>query len=155
MRDRSIYRLLGTGFYTGYAPIAPGTAGSLVGVVLFALFFHRLSLPLFLITLCGLFAIGILSAAHIDRAEHSSDNSMIVIDEVVGMLLTYTALPATPWILFLGFLLFRLFDIFKPWPACLIQRRMHTPLGVMLDDLVAGAYAWLVLVLGGQVWSLF
>jgi phosphatidylglycerophosphatase A len=128
----------------GYAPLAPGTAGSLLAaLVLWLVPFSRPGLVLFFVavTVAGLWAAG-----RAERALGSKDPGPIVIDEVAGMALTALASPLTPATLAVGFLLFRLFDIVKPPPARAIQRWPGGP-GIMADDLVAGLYALAVLVL--------
>ena len=145
---RSLILFFATGFGSGYAPVAPGTAGSVVGMVVVWLVFG----PLWMRSpaLCLLvFAIAFVIACWIsDRAEKIFDNhddSRIVIDEVLGMAVTMFGNPITfPWLM-LGFLLFRIADVIKPWPASLIDRRMRNGAGVMLDDLAAAIYANIVL----------
>jgi phosphatidylglycerophosphatase A len=122
----------------GYAPIAPGTVGSaLAALLLWLIPFSREGLVLFLlaVTVAGTWA------AH--RAEQllgARDPGAIVIDEVAGMTLSVLAFPLTPAVLAVGFLLFRLFDILKPFPAR-VSQKLHGGAGVMVDDLIAGLYA--------------
>ncbi|MGC2493612.1 phosphatidylglycerophosphatase A family protein [Candidatus Binatus sp.] len=145
---RALIIFFATGIYSGYAPIAPGTAGSVVGLVVVWLVFG----PLWAYSpaLCLLiFAIAFAIACWIsDRAEKIFDNhddSRIVIDEVLGMAATMFGNPITfPWMM-VGFLLFRIADVIKPWPASWIDRRMRNGAGVMLDDLAAAIYANIVL----------
>ena len=136
--------LLATGFGAGYAPVAPGTAGSALGVLLFYLlpplppvFYAGI---LVAITLC---AVGIAGAA--ERTLGTKDPPQVVIDEVAGQLIALAFLPAHWGYLLAGFLLFRLFDIAKPWPANTINRHMKGGAGIVLDDVVAGVYANIVL----------
>ncbi len=129
----------------GYAPVAPGTAGSLLTAVVLGLWpFSRAALVLFFVavTLAGLWAAG-----RAERALGGKDPGAIVIDEVAGMTLAVLGVPITPLTLAVGFLLFRLFDIVKPPPARAVQRWPGGP-GVMADDLVAGLYALAVLLAG-------
>ncbi len=134
----------------GYAPVAPGTAGSLLtALVLWFVPFSRPALILFFlaVTLAGFWAAG--------RAEQvlgGKDPGPIVIDEVAGMTLTVLAVPLTPATLGAGFVLFRLFDVAKPPPARAVQRWPGGP-GVMADDLVAGLYALAVLTAGRALLS--
>jgi phosphatidylglycerophosphatase A len=145
---RSLILFFATGFGSGYAPVAPGTAGSVVGMVVVWFIFG----PLWMRSpaLCLLiFAIAFVIACWIsDQAEKIFDNhddSRIVIDEVLGMAVTMFGNPITfPWLM-LGFLLFRIADVIKPWPASWIDRRMRNGAGVMLDDLAAAIYANIVL----------
>lgn len=146
---RGLILFLATGFYTGYAPVAPGTAGSLVGLLL-AWF---VTVPLgqrseiaSLALIAGLFAVGCWLAGRAEELLHQPDSSRIVIDEIVGMALTMYMAPATDWIAFaISFTLFRLFDVLKPEPARTFDRRIHGGVGVMLDDVAAAIYANLVL----------
>jgi phosphatidylglycerophosphatase A len=145
---RALILFFATGVYSGYAPIAPGTAGSVVGLVVVWLVFG----PLWMYSpaLCLLvFAIAFAIACWIsDRAEKIFDNhddSRIVLDEVLGMAVTMFGNPLTfPWMM-VGFLLFRIADVIKPWPASAIDRGMRSGAGVMLDDLAAAIYANIVL----------
>ena len=132
--------LIATGLYSGYLPKAPGTWGSLVGLLLFFLL-QKFSLPLYLTVLAGLFIVGTFAAGETEKILDSRDPGIVVIDEIVGMLISLIAIPAKPLYLLLGFILFRLFDIVKPFPIRLIDQRFHGGLGIMLDDVVAGIYA--------------
>ncbi|MCL6640554.1 MAG: phosphatidylglycerophosphatase A [Candidatus Rokubacteria bacterium] len=129
----------------GYAPVAPGTAGSLLtALFLWLVPFSRPALILFFlaVTLAGLWASG-----RAEQALGGKDPGPIVIDEVAGMTLTVLAVPLTPAALGAGLVLFRLFDIAKPPPARAVER-LSGGSGVMADDLVAGLYALVVLGLG-------
>lgn len=145
---RSLIIFIATAGYSGYSPVAPGTAGSVVGLVVIWLVFG----PLWMHSpaLClAIFAIAFAVACWIsDRAEKifdQHDDSRIVIDEVLGMAATMFGNPLSFGYLMLGFLLFRVADVIKPWPANLIDRRMRNGAGVMLDDLAAAIYANIVL----------
>jgi phosphatidylglycerophosphatase A len=131
---------LATGFGAGLSPVAPGTAGSLVGV-LFYLAMAGLVLPLYLGLVLVLGIIGIWVCGRAGRALAVSDHPSIVWDEIVGLLITMAATPPSWQGLGAGFALFRLFDILKPWPVGRIDRGVKGGLGVMLDDVVAGLYA--------------
>lgn len=145
---RKLILFFATGFGSGYAPVAPGTAGSVVGLIFVWLVFA----PLWMRSpwLCLLiFAIAFVLACWIsDRAEaifEQHDDSRIVIDEVLGMAATMFGNPITLGWLIAGFVLFRIADVIKPWPASLIDRRVRNGAGVMLDDLAAAIYANIVL----------
>ena len=131
---------LATGFGAGLSPVAPGTAGSLVGV-LFYLAMAGLALPLYLGLVLVLGIIGIWVCGRAGRALAVSDHPSIVWDEIVGLLITMAATPPSWQGLVSGFALFRLFDILKPWPVRRIDRGVKGGLGVMLDDVMAGLYA--------------
>ena len=145
MRDP--VHILAFGFGTGLAPIAPGTVGSLLGVLL-----AWLSLPLSLtaqvalgiaLTVAGIWICG-ESARRIGVHDHSG----IVWDEIVAMYLVLIWLPFDVYYWSAGFLLFRLFDIWKPWPISDLDHRMGGGAGIMLDDLVAALYAACLLAFG-------
>lgn len=131
------------GAYSGRSPIAPGTAGTLVGM-----------LPYLLIKDLGAFgygvacvmviALGTWAAGHVDRMFGTKDNSSIVIDEIAGFLIALFLVPFSWGYCAAGFLLFRVFDIVKPWPLRSFERIPGGP-GVMLDDLGAGIYTNIVL----------
>lgn len=135
---------LALGFGSGLAPRAPGTFGTLAALPLYLLL-AALPWPVYLAVVAALAVVGVALCAHTARALGEHDHPAIVWDEIVGYLLTMTAAPAGwPWWL-AGFALFRFFDILKPWPIRWADRRVHGGLGIMLDDLLAGAMAWLLL----------
>jgi phosphatidylglycerophosphatase A len=139
----------------GFAPVAPGTFGSAVGVALFAglvsLGIGMLGLAL---AIAVVFAVGCWASGEAERRFGKQDDGRIVIDEVAGQLLTLAPLLALPsamgparsalWLLG-GFALFRLFDIWKPGPVRWAERRFSGGLGVMADDMVAGGLGALAL----------
>jgi len=131
----------------GYSPVAPGTAGSLVALL--ALWFIPFTVASLAATIVVVSALGIWSGGRAEQALGRKDPGVIVIDEVAGMLLSAWLLPRTLAALGAAFLLFRLFDIWKPFPADQSQS-MPGGLGVMMDDLIAGLYA-LALVFGAHV----
>lgn len=134
---------MASGAGAGYAPVAPGTAGSAVGVLLFWPL-ASLGLPLFAATLAGVIALGIWAADLAERAYGRSDDGRIVIDEVAGQLLTL--LPLVPagrgrsvgWLV-TGFVAFRVLDVWKPGPVRWVQDHLRGGTGVVLDDVLAGA----------------
>ena len=137
---------IATGFYSGYLPKAPGTWGSLVGLLLFFLL-HTLSLEIYLAIVAGIFIIGTFAAGEAEKIMDRKDPGLVVIDEIVGMLITMIAIPATPLTMALGFVFFRIFDIWKPFPIGLVDQRFHGGLGIMLDDVIAGIYSLIILQL--------
>lgn len=143
---RDPVHVLAFGFGAGLSPLAPGTVGSILGVFIY-LSMAPLALP-FYIAVCGLFFLaGIWICGKASRDLDSHDHGGIVWDEIVGFLVAMTALPRDwPWIL-AAFLLFRFFDIVKPWPIGWLDRRVHGGLGIMLDDLLAGLAALALLQL--------
>lgn len=135
---------LSLGFGLGLLPVAPGTFGTLLGVLLY-LVLQYLPLTYYLIAVALLLYIGVVACGFTARALQADDPSVIVFDEVVGYLIAMTAVPAGwQWIV-AGFVLFRVFDIWKPWPIRAIERRVRGGLGIMLDDALAGGYALIAL----------
>lgn len=138
--------LIATGFYSGYLPKAPGTWGSLVGLLLVYLL-NYFSLPVYLTVTVFLFMIGTFSAGEAEKILDNHDPGIVVIDEIVGMLIAMIAVPLSPLTMLLGFFLFRVFDIVKPFPVNIFDQRFHGGLGIMLDDVMAGIYSLLSLQL--------
>lgn len=142
--SRRIHHWIAFGFGAGLAPKMPGTFGTLAAVPLYWLL-GPLPLGAYLLILVALFGLGIWACGRTARDLGGQDPESIVWDEVVGYLVAMTAAPAGwPWVL-AGFLLFRFFDIWKPWPIRWLDRRIEGGLGIMLDDLAAAALTWLVL----------
>jgi len=130
----------------GLVPVAPGTAGSAVGVLLF-LGLGRLSLPLFALTWLALLALSIWAADQAGRQFGVVDDGRIVIDEVVGQLTALAPLVggrATWPLLVTGFVAFRVFDVWKPGPVGRAERSLPGGVGVVMDDVLAGVLAGLV-----------
>lgn len=130
--------------YLGYVPIAPGTFGSAVGVALFYAVRGSGSIGVELAVIAALFAIGVWSATQAEHHFGGVDPGPIVIDEVVGMLITLALLPVNATGVLVGFLLFRVLDVFKPWPAAGFER-LPGGLGVMADDGMAAIYGNLIM----------
>ena len=132
--------LISTFGYVGFFPIAPGTAGSLAALVLFACV-RTVGVPAFELAMIGaVFGAGVWAASVTERVLDRKDPWPIVIDEVLGILITLAWLPLSMGGVLAGFLLFRVFDVVKPYPAARLEH-LHGGMGVMLDDAVAGAYA--------------
>ena len=138
---------IATGAGSGYLPKAPGTWGTLVGLLLWWPL-AGLSLSAYLVAVAALFLVGVASAGAAEKILDRGDPGVVVIDEIVGVLIALTAAPLHPAAALVGFALFRLFDIAKPFPVGWVDRHLHGGLGIMLDDVVAGLYALLVLHLG-------
>jgi phosphatidylglycerophosphatase A len=141
--DRLIM-FIATGAYTGYLPKAPGTWGSILGVGLWA-GLHRLELLPYTGVVAVLFVIGTACAGSAEKIVDRGDPGIVVIDEIVGQLIALAAVPFHPVAALMGFFLFRIFDIFKPFPANWLDKHIHGGLGIMLDDVVAGLYALLAM----------
>lgn len=133
---------LATSLGVGYVPFAPGTFGSAAGLLLWALL--PASPALQAGTSVVVFALGVWAAAVTERHYRTTDPGVVVIDEVLGMLVTLLFNPVGWGGALVGFLLFRLFDVLKPYPANRFER-LHGGLGVMADDAMAGVYANMVL----------
>jgi phosphatidylglycerophosphatase A len=139
---------LAFGFGTGLAPFAPGTFGSIPGVLLF---WATIDFGLYvqLAVVAALVATGIWLCGESARRIGVHDHGGIVWDEIAGMYITLLAAPWTVTGVVLAFVLFRVMDIVKPWPIRDLDHRIHGGLGIMLDDLVAALYAVLLLAFGG------
>jgi phosphatidylglycerophosphatase A len=139
-----------TGAGAGYAPVAPGTFGSAVGVLLF-LPLSVLGPWLYLLTTLALLSLGVWASDEGERVFAAKDDGRIVIDEVVGQLLTLAPfvlldIPAGFFWLVTGFVVFRGFDIWKPGPARWAEQNFEGGAGVMLDDVVAGLFSAAVML---------
>ncbi len=135
---------LATCGYVGYVPVAPGTAGSVVGVALFYALRLTDSPWAEHLAIVAVFAAGVWASNVAEAHWQRTDPGPVVIDEVLGMLITLWLLPVTGLGAFVGFLLFRLLDVIKPWPARRFEA-LHGGLGVMADDAMAGVYGHLLL----------
>ena len=136
--------MLASVFGAGYAPVASGTVGSFVTVV--AIWLLPLTPLRIAVALVVVILVGIWAGSRVERVLGKKDPGVIVIDEVAGMLLSVILLPRTIPVLITAFLLFRLFDIWKPFPARESQA-LTGGMGVMVDDLIAGVYT-LILIMG-------
>ena len=134
--------LIATVFGVGYAPLAPGTVASVVTVIFLGLVpFSRAGLVVFLLLVV---IVGTWAAHRAERVIGGKDPGAIVIDEVAGMTLSVVAFPLTTEVLAAGLALFRVFDVLKPPPARESQR-IRGGVGVMIDDLIAGLYALVII----------
>lgn len=136
--------LLSLGFGTGLAPFAPGTWGTLVGIP-FVLILSQFALPIYLGALALCFLVGIYLCGQTGQVLGVHDDPAIVWDEIVGFGIAMIAVPVQWQTLVLAFLLFRFFDIRKPWPIRNIDRATKGGFGVMLDDALAGAFTLVIL----------
>ncbi len=136
--------LIAFGFGSGLAPKAPGTVGSIAAVAPFMLLVHQ---PWWLYVAVVLFSfvLGVWVCERASRRLGVHDHGGIVWDEFVGLWIALFACPRSWWALLAGFLLFRFFDIIKPWPIGWLDRRVKGGLGIMIDDVIAGIYAFAVL----------
>jgi phosphatidylglycerophosphatase A len=143
---RRIHHWIAFGFGSGLVRRAPGTAGTIAAIPLYLLL-SQLAWPLYVGLLLLLILIGIWACDRAARDLDSKDPSAIVWDEWVGFLVTMVAAPSGWLWIFAGFVLFRLFDIWKPWPVSVADQRVSGGLGIMLDDLIAGAMAGVLIAL--------
>lgn len=131
---------LALGFGAGLMPWMPGTFGTVAAVPVYLLV-AQLSLSYYLAATAALFVVGIYLCGITARDVGVHDHPAIVWDEIVGFLVTMTAVPLDWHSVLAGFLLFRLFDIAKPWPIGLLDRYVTGGFGIMIDDVVAGVFA--------------
>jgi phosphatidylglycerophosphatase A len=139
------FLFLAAGFGAGYVRMAPGTAGTVVAIPVF-LVLSSIPFPLYELTILAFFFFASWISGEAERCWGRKDHPRIVIDEIVGYLITMLWLPKTTLFIILGFLLFRFFDIVKPPPIRLLER-VKGGYGVVLDDVLAGVYANIVLQL--------
>ncbi len=139
-------RCLAFGFGSGLAPKAPGTFGTLAAVPLYWLMTY-LSLSEYLFVILFATVVGIYLCGQAAKDLQVHDHPGIVWDEFVGFWITMIAVPAQLGYILLGFILFRLFDIWKPWPIKWVDQHVHGGFGIMLDDLLAGLMALAVIQL--------
>jgi phosphatidylglycerophosphatase A len=150
-RTSRVAALVATGLGSGYSPIAPGTAGSLVGLALFWPL-RDLGLPVQLAALLLLFFVGVKSATSLAAGMGRKDPGLVVVDEVAGMWTTLLLLPYTPSVAALAFIAFRVMDVFKPYPARQLEA-LPGGWGIMCDDLMAGVYANLLVQVVLRAWG--
>jgi phosphatidylglycerophosphatase A len=129
---------LALGFGSGLAPKAPGTFGTLAALPLVWLMSAYTPFITYLVITALTCVVGVWICGKTARDMHVHDDSSIVWDEIAGMMITMIAVPLTWQYLLAGFVLFRLFDIVKPWPIKYLDRQVHGGLGIMLDDILAG-----------------
>ena len=135
--------LFATGFGVGFSPIVPGTMGTLVAIPIY-FFLSSISTPLYELTLATFFFFSSWIAGQAERYWGKKDDQRIVIDEIMGFLVTMLWISKTTLFIVAGFILFRLFDILKPSPIRRLER-VKSGFGVVLDDVLAGVYANIVL----------
>ena len=151
MRDicfRSVWRnplhFIACGFGLGTFPVMPGTIGTLFGVVLY-LMLVKLSLTFYLLITLALLLLGIYLCGRVNRDFGTSDHPAAVWDEIASFPVVMIAVPAKWYFILIGFALFRFFDIYKPGPIRWVDANIHGGLGVMLDDVMAAVFAWIIL----------
>lgn len=137
---RDPIHFLAFGFGSGLSPKAPGTMGTIVALPLVYILMH-FSLLVYLCCVLMLSLVGIYLCGESARRLNTHDHPGIVFDEFVGMAVTMIAVPLEFQWLLLGFVLFRCFDIFKPWPIREADHRLSGGFGIMLDDIIAGIFS--------------
>jgi phosphatidylglycerophosphatase A len=135
--------LLATCFRVGFVPVAPGTFGSAAGLIVYALVVHG-GAAMMTAAIAAIFAIGVWSGGVAERELGGTDPGPVVIDEVVGMLITLAFIPVNLSGAVVGFFVFRVLDVVKPWPARRFES-LHGGLGIMADDAMAAVYGNLIM----------
>tara|TARA_Y100000780_G_C13481579_1_gene338737 strand:- start:97 stop:561 length:465 start_codon:yes stop_codon:yes gene_type:complete len=130
---------IATVFKAGYIPIAPGTVGSIIGLLVFWLIKDYASFTIEMFVAAALFFAGVWASTIVEQVLERHDPGVVIVDEVVGMLVALMLLPPTITVMFVAFLLFRVFDIIKPYPARWCEQ-LSRGWGIMMDDVVAGLY---------------
>jgi phosphatidylglycerophosphatase A len=148
---KKFYLAVATGLGFGLMSPASGTWGTLVGIPLVLIFSH-VSHFWYFVAMALLFALGVKAASEAERHYGEADDGRIVIDEIVGYMVTMWPFPAHGWNMFWAFILFRIFDVIKPFPARRIDEAKAGGLGVMADDVFAAIWAlaalWILCRLG-------
>ena len=135
---------LALGFGSGLMPKAPGTFGTLAAIPIYYLC-KDLSLLHYLLFIAFVSIAGIYICQYTSDALKVHDHPGIVIDEFAGYFITMIAIPFSWQSVLAGFVVFRIFDIFKPWPISFLDKKVHGGLGIMIDDVVAGLFALLIM----------
>lgn len=143
MKQNFLARFIGTSFFTGYIPLGPGTFASILALSIVFLLHKNTSV--YIITTLAVLIIGTISAHHLSVVWQKKDDQRITVDEFAGIFITFLLIPKINWYMFLiGFVLFRIFDIFKPFGIRQTER-INGGLGIMFDDVLSGIYANIVI----------
>ena len=145
------FLIIATGFGVGYSPVAPGTLGTLVAIPIYY-FLSEIPSPLYEITLISFIFLSVWISEKAEIFFGKKDDQRIVIDEIIGFLITMLWVPKTVPLIIIGFFLFRFFDILKPFPIRRLEKGLKGGYGVVLDDVVAGVYANIILHLIGRIY---
>jgi phosphatidylglycerophosphatase A len=129
----------------GYAPVASGTVGTVGAVALHYLFMRELPGLTYILVWLILFEIACYTAQMVKEWLGREDPGIVVVDEMLGYLVAMFAIPSTAMFILGAFLIFRFFDIVKPWPANYFDRKVNNGLGIVMDDVVAGLYTNIIL----------
>ncbi len=143
-RHEKMIRFLASGGYLGYTPFAPGTVGTIPGLVIcFILSLINIWIAILAVVLFIIFSIWIASKA--EKTAKEKDPGWIVIDEIAGMTVTLIGLPFNVCFAVAGFMVFRIMDILKPFPIKYIEKRFQGGTGIVLDDIAAGIISNIIL----------
>ena len=148
---RRLIKTIASFFYIGHSPFMPGTLGSLSGLLIY--FVVKDKLPIYVFSILFLFILGIIFSGEAEKIYKRKDAQMIVMDEACGMMLSLFLVPYNPWIMLLGFILFRAFDILKPPPAKMIEK-FSGAFGIMFDDIIAAVYTNFILQITARIFHI-
>lgn len=148
---KRIVKAITSFFYLGHSPLMPGTVGSMGGLVVY--FIVRDNLALYVFSTIFLFMLGMIFSAEAEKIYKRKDAKMIVIDEACGMMVSLLLVPYNLWLVISGFVLFRLLDITKPFPAKRIEKASGA-FGIMFDDIIVAIYTNIILQLTASVFHL-
>lgn len=143
---RNPIHFVACGFGVGTLPWMPGTFGTIVGVVLYLMLAKLSLIPYLLITFILLVA-GVYLCGRVNRDFGTDDHPAAVWDEIASFPVVMIAIPCQWYFILIGFILFRIFDIWKPWPIRWVDKNIHGGIGVMLDDVIAALFSWVILYL--------
>ncbi|MCW7764271.1 phosphatidylglycerophosphatase A [Photorhabdus luminescens] len=144
LRMSNPWHLLATGFGSGLSPVVPGTMGSAAAIPFWLLLIQLPEWICWLVIIVGMFC-GIVICQRTSDDMKVHDHGSIVWDEFIGMWITLMAIPVVNWQWVLtGFIVFRILDMWKPWPIRWFDRYVHGGLGIMLDDIIAGVFSFVI-----------
>ncbi len=153
MPAKKLVHFFATGFYCGLVPAMPGTVGTVAAIPLFLVVSRFFSLSGYIVFVVGFILFSIWISGKAEAQAGRKDPREIVIDEMAGFLVAMTALPPGVIYIVAGFVLFRLFDIVKPFPIGMIDKKLKGGKGIVLDDVVAGIYANIAVQVGSRLIS--
>ncbi|TDB45254.1 phosphatidylglycerophosphatase A [Photorhabdus luminescens] len=144
LRMSNPWHLLATGFGSGLSPVVPGTMGSAAAIPFWLLLIQLPEWICWLVIIVGMFC-GIVICQRTSDDMKVHDHGSIVWDEFIGTWITLMAIPVVSWQWVLtGFIVFRILDMWKPWPIRWFDRYVHGGLGIMLDDIIAGVFSFVI-----------
>lgn len=144
MIKRKLVEIISTWFYTGYSPVAPGTCGTAGAVIFYVLLLRELDGIIYSLTAVVFTALAIYVSSCMSEFRGEKDPSDIVVDEVAGYILTMAFIPFEPRYVIIGFVLFRIFDVVKPFPVRRLES-LRGGYGIVLDDVAAGIWSNIIL----------